>query len=88
MTCLVLPVSNADSERTFSIVKKIQTDFWSELSVDTINSLLTTKQNQNVTCDDYEPTDNVLKVAKSATLAYNREHASSVTEKVLKHVQF
>ena len=32
---------------------------------------------------DYAPTDNVLKVAKSATLAYNREHASSVTEKVL-----
>ena len=83
MTCLVLPVSNADSERTCSMVKKIQTEFRSELSVDTINSLLTTKQNQNVTCVDYAPTDNVLKVAKSATLAYNREHASSVTEKVL-----
>ena len=58
MTCLVLPVSNADSERTCSIVKKIQTEFRSELSVDTINSLLTTKQNQNVTCVDYAPTEN------------------------------
>ena len=64
------------------MVKKIQTEFRSELSLDTINSLLTTKQNQNVTCVDYAPTDNVLKVAKSATLVYNREHASSVTEKV------
>ena len=65
------------------MVKKIQTEFRLELSVDTINSLLTTKQKQNVTCVDYEPTDNVLKVAKSATSAYNREHASSVIEKVL-----
>ena len=70
------------------MVKKNSKEFRSELSVDTINSLLTTKQKQNVTwvCwlwTYYEPTDNVLKVAKSATLAYNREHASSVTEKVL-----
>ena len=55
MICLVLhvPVSNADSER-----KKIQTEFRSELSVDIINPFLTTKQKQNVTCVDYEPTDN------------------------------
>ena len=50
------------------MVNKIQTEFRSELSVDTIlTTLLTTKQNQNVTCVDYEPTDKVLKVAKSAT---------------------
>ena len=83
MTCLVLPFSNADSERTCSMVKKFLKEFRSELSVDKMNSLLTTKPNQNVTCVDYAPTDNVLKVAKSATLAYNREHASSVTEKIL-----
>ena len=37
MACLVLPASNADSERIFSHVKKIHTEFRSELSVDTIS---------------------------------------------------
>ena len=65
----------------------VGTEFRSELSVDTINSINSHNKTKPKciynTCVDYEPTDKVLKVAKSATLAYNREHASSVSEKVL-----
>ena len=43
--CLVLPVSNADNERIFSMLKKIQTDNRSELSNNTICSLICAKQN-------------------------------------------
>lgn len=39
-SCLVLPVSNADSERIVSIATKIQTDNRSDLSNDTIYCLL------------------------------------------------
>ena len=83
MTCLVLPFSNADSERTCYMVKKFKQSSGQNFQWTQLTLFSQQKQNQNVTCVEYAPTDNVLKVAKSATLAYNREHASSVTEKVL-----
>ena len=46
-TLLVLPNSNADSERAFSIIKKIHTEFRSDLNNDTICGLLSCKFNQN-----------------------------------------
>ena len=64
MACLVLPASNADSERIFSHIKKIHTELRSELSVDTITNMLATKQNQSVMCCDYEPPQNVLQRQK------------------------
>ena len=36
LACVVLPNSNADSERIFSMLKKIQTEHRSELANDTI----------------------------------------------------
>ena len=83
MACLVLPASNADSERIFSHVKKIHTEFRSELSVDTTTDMLATKQNQTVMCCDYEPTENVLQKAKKATMQYNLQHKLKVVDKKL-----
>ena len=46
-------VSVSQTHLDISMVKKNQTEFRSELSVDTINPLLTTKQKQNVTCVEH-----------------------------------
>jgi hypothetical protein len=48
LACVVLPNSNADSERIFSMLKIIQTEHRSELTNDTICSLICDKQNQNM----------------------------------------
>ena len=48
--CCVVPVSNADPERIFSMMKKIQTDMRSELHNDTVCFLVCAKQNQDVQC--------------------------------------
>ena len=69
MACLVLPVSNADSERTFSMVKKsnrVQVRKWTQLT-------LLGKQNKTkilpvLTMNLLIIIYKVLKVAKSATL--------------------
>ena len=73
-TLLVLPNSNADSEseRAFSIIKKIHTEFRSDLNNDTICGLLSCKFNQNQCCYEYQPSASVLKSAKSATSDYNQ----------------
>jgi len=71
-TLLVLPNSNADSERAFSIIKKIHTEFRSDLNNDTICGLLSCKFNQNQCCYEYQPSTSVLKSAKSATSDYNQ----------------
>jgi hypothetical protein len=73
LACLVLTNSNADSERIFSMLKKIQTDHRSELANDTICSLICAKQNQNMECYEYCPDSEVLKKAKTACIDYNNE---------------
>ena len=72
--CVVLPVSNAEPERIFSMLKKIQTEFRSELKNDTICSIIGAKQNQDKKCYEYEPCESVLKNAKAATMLYNASH--------------
>ena len=44
---LTIPCSNAGSERMFSMVRKISTDFRSELGHNTICALLSVKQNSD-----------------------------------------
>ena len=73
LACVVLPNSNADSERIFSMLKKIQTERSSELANDTICSLICAKQNQNMECYEYCPDSEVLKKAKTAYIDYNNE---------------
>ena len=63
LACVVLPNSNADSERIFSMLKNIQTEHRSELTNDTICSLICDKQNQNMECYEYCPDSEVLKKA-------------------------
>ena len=59
-TLLVLPNSNADSERAFSIIKKIHTEFRSDLNNDIICGLLSCKFNQNQCCYEYQPSHDLL----------------------------
>jgi hypothetical protein len=66
LACVVLPNSNADSERIFSMLNKIQTEHRSELANDTICSLICAKQNQNMECYEYYPDSEVLKKAKNS----------------------
>ena len=73
LACVVLPNSNADSERIFSMLKKIQTEHRSELANDTTCSLICAKQNQNMECCECCPDSEVLKNAKTACIDYNNE---------------
>ena len=72
--------SNADRERTFSIVKKIQTDLRSDMNKDTLCALLSCKSNQSSVCYAFSPTSEILSLAKFATAQYNREHLKAKDE--------
>ena len=58
--------SNADAERSFSILRKIQTDWRGRLAHETIHSLMSCKFNISGTCYEYKPPQNVLANAKKA----------------------
>lgn len=75
---LALPNSNAASERAFSMVRRIHTEFRSELGNDTLCSLLSVKINSDISSKDYTPSNKVLMAARSACVDYN----NSVKEKV------
>ena len=81
LAMVTIPNSSADCERTFSMVKKIQSDLGSDMDNDTLCALLSCKINQNCVCYTFCPTSNILSLAKSATAQYNREHqqATDVT---------
>ena len=66
-TLLVLPHSNADPERLFSIVRKIDTEQRRSLSPSTIQDLLAIKLNNDPSCFEQQFTSESLKSAKSAT---------------------
>lgn len=74
---LVLPHSNAEEERLFSIVRKNKTDSRSSLKLDgTLSSILAMKsrfQESVVSCYKWQPEEEVLKKAKKATLNYNKK---------------
>ena len=69
--CLVIPVANADSERMFSMMNKIVTEFRSELNNNTVSCLMCTKQNRDSDCYDFVPSKEVLQKAKKACVNYN-----------------
>lgn len=71
---MTIPNSNAECERVFSHLKKIQTSFRSELSNDTISSILATKLNNNKSCFESIPEKTTLRKAKLATKSYTNEH--------------
>ena len=73
-TYLLLPNSNADSKRVFSMVNKICTEHRADLAQDTVAALLSVKVNSRVDPQRFEPSRNELGKAKSATMEYNRLH--------------
>ncbi|XP_077423442.1 zinc finger protein 862-like isoform X2 [Vanacampus margaritifer] len=71
---LSLPHSNADSERVFSHVRKIHTEYRKTMGTDTLTSLLQMKLNCDNCSSQVRPSLEQIKSAKSCTLAYNRKH--------------
>ena len=69
-TILVLPHSNADPERLFSMVRKIETDQRKHLDVSTLCDLLSVKINNDNLCYDNQTliTPHIISSAKSATM--------------------
>ena len=65
---LSIPVSNADSERGFSILRKIHTDQRPSLKQDTLVTLMTTKFNAYNDCYDSSFSDEFLTKCRKATL--------------------
>ena len=73
---LALPVSNADTERVLSMVRKIVTDYRTELNRSTLCALLSCKLNCNSSCFNLHTPDELLSRAKHATVEYNKAHAT------------
>ena len=73
---LALPASNADSERSFSMVRKIDSEDRSHLERTTVASLLVLKLNIDEECFSYKPPKALLELNKSAVRRYNEEHGS------------
>ena len=67
MGLLSIPASNADSERGFSILRKIHTDQRSSLSQSTIIDLMSIKFNSIRCCFDSELSEDLIKACKKAT---------------------
>lgn len=67
---LVIPCSNADSERGFSILRKIHTDQRSNLDQSTIIALMSVKFNCDDCCHDVKVDTELLKDCKKATYLY------------------
>ena len=74
-----IPNSNADSERVFSMLRKIHTEFRSNLDNDTICSLLSSKINVDGCCYNAAVTKDHFKAAKKATWSYVQDHPSAPT---------
>ena len=74
---LALPVSNANTEIVFSIVRKIITDYRTQLNQETLCSLLACKVNNDSECFQLETPIELLRQAKVTTKEYNQAHTKS-----------
>ena len=75
---MCIPHSNASSERAFSMMKKVTTEFRSELGQDTLCAIMALKYNGHECCHpNLFKDEDLLKKAKSATYLYNKEHKST-----------
>ena len=64
---LVLPVANADTERIFSIVRKIVTDYRTQMEQNTLCALVSCKLNNDLKCYELETPKDLLSRACTAT---------------------
>ena len=73
---LIIPHSNAQEERVFSMVRKNKTAFRPSLDPKgTLSSILTIKLANTDPAHCFEPSQELLKKAKSATWEYNKAHS-------------
>ena len=73
---LALPVSNAETERVFSIMRKIVTDYRTQLDQRTLCALVSCKLNSDCRCFELATPNGLLQQARTATMEYNRAHSS------------
>jgi len=74
---LVIPHSNAQEDRVFSIVMKNKTIFRPNLKLDeTLSRILTLKLANPVPCLKYEPPHAVIESGRKASREYNKAHSS------------
>ena len=72
---LIIPHSNANEERVFSMVRKNKTPFHPSLGLDnTLPSLITIKLATKEPCHKYEPESSIVTKAGKVTWEYNKEH--------------
>ena len=64
---LSIPCSNADAERSFSVLRKIHTDQRASHSQSTIINLLSVKMNNSNCCIDTEFSEELIAKCKKAT---------------------
>ena len=70
---LVLPHSNAEEERAFSLVRKNKTCFRGNLDINrTLSAIMTIKMNSPEPCFQYKPSDEVVKNSKKVTRQFNK----------------
>lgn len=75
---LAIPVSNADSERVFSLVRRIRTDFRASLSTSTLSSLIGCRFNNMSPCCEFKQfPDSFLQRAETCTMEHNRSSLHS-----------
>ena len=69
---LAIPVSNADGERVFSLVRRVQTDFRSSMSTETLSSLVRFHFNNSGKCCEFRRyPDSFLLKAKTCAMERN-----------------
>ena len=72
---LVLPHSNAEEERAFSIIRKNKTCFRGNLDINrTLSAIMTIKKNSSTPCFQYQPSNEVVKSSKKVTWEFNKAH--------------
>ena len=77
MLVLIIPHSNGEEERVFSMVCKNKTAFRPSLDLKgMLSSILTIKLAHTEATHQFEPNKELLKTAKSATKEYNCAHCS------------
>jgi hAT family C-terminal dimerisation region len=75
LVVFLLPHSNAEEERVFSMVRKNKTDFRASLQSDgTLSSILTVKLNNKEAAHKFEPSKDLVEKSKKVTWEYNKQH--------------
>ena len=71
---LCLPHGNADCERVFSQLRKINAEYKKRMKQKTLTALLLVKMNCDDHCFQFSATKDTLCAEKEATKAYNQQH--------------